>query len=242
MPERQACSSLRWERVLGPVGMRVDGLDFYLPIYRFTVSPFFTFALLSDELSQYFWVLTLSVPFLATWTPFILFHFSVAPFLDPTGCGSSCLLYRVCWLSSINLWSSHFLWSFPFLFLVWVYIMFYLILLLCGAFGKENREEHEINPAFLHFWLYNLRSIAIGFSFFWLLKIRKLTCYFLRDTWRFLEKTLHFYTFLKWIEWSIGISTYTSYCQMFVAYDWIKILFIWKVSINKTMNSLENIF
>lgn len=160
MPEHQACASLRWERVLGPVGMRVDGLDFYLPIYRFTVSPFFTFALLSDELS-----LTLSIPFLATWTPFILFHFSVAPFLDPIGCGSSCLLYH----ESVDF----LLWTYGapiscdlslVFFLVWVYTIFYLVLLLCGALGKENREKHEINPAFLHFWIYNLRSIAIDVS------------------------------------------------------------------------------
>ena len=54
-------------------------------------------------------------------------------------------------------------------------MVFYLVLLLCGALGKENREKHEINPAFLHFWIYNLRSIAIDVSYFLLaLKNKKI--------------------------------------------------------------------
>ena len=179
MSELQGCSGLRWERVVGPVGMRVDGLDFYLPICRFTASPFFTFALLSDKLSQYLWVLNLFITFQLLGPPLYCFIFQLPPFRSHRFWVFLLIVLWVCWLSSINLQSSHFLWSFSCSLLVWVYSIFYLILLLCGAFGKENREKHEINPAFLHFWIYNLRSIAIGFSYFLLaLKNKKINLLF----------------------------------------------------------------
>lgn len=91
--------------------------------------------LLSDELS----VWLLSIPFHLT--PFILFHFSVAPFLDPIGCGSSCLLYH----ESVDF----LLWTYGapiscdlslVFFCMWVYTILYLVLLLCGARKGKQRK------------------------------------------------------------------------------------------------------
>lgn len=47
----------------------------------------------------------------------------------------------VCWLSSMNLWSSHFLWSFPcFLFGMGLYhILFSIITLWCSWKGKQRK-------------------------------------------------------------------------------------------------------
>ena len=145
MFELQGCSGLRWERVVGPVGMRVDGLDFYLPICRFTASPFFTFALLSDELSQYLWVLNLFITFQLLGPPLYCFIFQLHPFRSHRFWVFLLIVPWVCWLSSINLQSSHFLWSFSCsLFGMGLYhILFNIITLWCFWKGKQRKARDQ---------------------------------------------------------------------------------------------------
>lgn len=93
---------------------------------------------------------------LATWTPFILFYFSVASPLAPLGFGSSYLLYHESadLLSSINLRSS--LTSCDLSLFLFVVMCLYLILSHSYYFVgllERKTEKHEVSPAFFHFWM-----------------------------------------------------------------------------------------
>lgn len=140
---------------------------------------YFTLALLLDKLGQYFWILNLSTPVLATWTPFILFYFSVASPLAPLGFGSSYLLYHdsIDLLSSINLWSS--LTSCDLSLVLFVVMCLYLILSYSYYFvGLLEKKTEKSMRSIQHFFTSgcnNLRSTAIGLSYFLLtLKHKKM--------------------------------------------------------------------